>query len=76
MRNPFHILANFLECQLIRSSKCCRVPPMHVNIVWIDGRTFPAVAINSVLTTAANILHFLDLEAICPNSRFSFEGES
>ena len=35
---------------------------------------FPAVAINSVLAAAANTLYLLDLEAICPNIRFSCEG--
>ena len=32
------------------------------------------LAINDVLTVAAISLHFLDLEAICPNIRFSCEG--
>jgi hypothetical protein len=35
---------------------------------------YPVPAINNVLTVAAISLHFLDLEAIYPNIRFSCEG--
>ncbi len=42
----------------------------------VYGRMFPAVTINSVPSTAANSLHFLDLEAIGPIIRFSSEGQT
>ena len=79
MRNPFHILANFLECQLIQHSKGCRVPPMFSDIgqdrtvdLWQD---VPDSSDPQVLVAAANSLHFLNLEAIYPNIRFSCEAK-